>query len=208
MELGHMAKLFFQKEHLKYFYICVCLYLYGDLTIYSAAISKSLRDVTCNYDNCNKTSLDSFDLCWDNWPINRGQVYRLNILIIGLILGPFFNLHTKYLQILTSLFRWFAFVSMIILASISLIEGKGEGNPPKSNIVKMPDLFGVCVYSFMCHHSLPRLITPLKNKKNIYRLISIDYALVLLFYLLLSLTGIFTFKIVEDVYTLNFQKPR
>lgn len=35
MELGHMARLFFKREHLKYFYICVVIYLYGDLTIYS-----------------------------------------------------------------------------------------------------------------------------------------------------------------------------
>ena len=97
---------------------------------------------------------------------------------------------------------------MIILASIALIEGKGEGHPPKSNLTKLPNLFGVTVYSFMCHHSLPRLITPLKSKRNLYRLLSLDYALVLFFYLFLSLTGIFTFKFVEDVYTLNFQKPR
>lgn len=97
---------------------------------------------------------------------------------------------------------------MIILASIALIQGKGEGHPPKSNLSKLPSLFGVGVYSFMCHHSLPRLITPLKDKTKIYRLLSLDYALVLFFYLFLSLTGIFTFGMVEDVYTLNFQKPR
>lgn len=139
--------------------------------------------------------------------IDRGQVYRLYILIIGLIL-PFFNLHSKYFQLLTTVFRWCAFTSMIALASFTLIEGKGEGSPPKNNLTKLPNLFGVSVYSFMCHHSLPRLITPIKNKRYLYRLISLDYALVLFFYLLLSLTGIFTFRFVEDVYTLNFQKPR
>ena len=106
MELGHMAKMFFKKEHLKYFYICIVIYLYGDLTIYSTAISKSLRDVTCTYDNCNKTELDAGDLCWEGLSISRGQVYRLYILLIALLLGPFFNLHTKYLQFLTTVFRW------------------------------------------------------------------------------------------------------
>lgn len=101
-----MAKMFFKKEHLKYFYLCIIIYLYGDLTIYSTAISKSLRDVTCSYDNCNKTELDASDPCWESLSISRGAVYRLYILIIALFLGPFFNLHTKYLQLLTSIFRW------------------------------------------------------------------------------------------------------
>lgn len=107
MELGHMAKMFFKKEHLKYFYLCIVLYLYGDLTIYSTAISKSLRDVTCAYDNCNKTELDASDLCWESLAVSRGQVYRLYILLIAVCLGSFFNLHTKYLQFLTTIFRWF-----------------------------------------------------------------------------------------------------
>jgi len=164
MELGHLAKMFFKKEHLKYFYMVICLYLYGDLTIYSTAISKSLRDVTCTYDNCNKTELDSNDLCWTSMNFSRGQVYGLYILLLGLIL-PFFNLHTKHLQVLTTLFRWFSFTSMIALASTALLNGKGEGKPPIANFKRLPNLFGISVYSFMCHHSLPRLITPLRTTR-------------------------------------------
>ena len=106
MELGHMAKMFFKKHHLKYFYICIIIYLYGDLTIYSTAISKSLRDVTCNYENCHKADLEASDPCWQNLAISREQVYRLYILVIALFLGPFFKLNSKYLQLLTSIFRW------------------------------------------------------------------------------------------------------
>lgn len=97
---------------------------------------------------------------------------------------------------------------MIILATYALINNKGEGAPPKSNISRIPNLFGLGIYAFMSHHSLPRLITPLKSKKNLFRLLFLVYIVVLSFYLVLSLTGIFTFKVVEDVYTLNFQKAR
>ncbi len=32
-------------------------------------------------------------------------------------------------------------------------------HPPVMRIDGLPNLFGVCVYSFMCHHSLPSLGT-------------------------------------------------
>lgn len=48
-------------------------------------------------------------------------------------------------------------------------------------------------------------MTPISRKKNIYNLILTDYIVILLFYCLLSLTGIFTFKEINDLYTLNFQ---
>jgi len=46
MELGAMANMFFSKVGVKLFYITIAIYLFGDLAIYAAAISKSLRDVT------------------------------------------------------------------------------------------------------------------------------------------------------------------
>lgn len=58
---------------------------------------------------------------------------------------------------------------MIVWAIILLAEDKGEGHPQPAHITKLPQLFGVCVYSFMCHHSLPALITPINEKKSILR---------------------------------------
>ncbi len=46
IELGAMANMFFSKFGVKLFYISITIYLFGDLSIYAAAISKSLRDVT------------------------------------------------------------------------------------------------------------------------------------------------------------------
>ena len=94
---------------------------------------------------------------------------------------------------------------MIVLASMQLAKGKGEGNPKVADISGVPTLFGVCVYSFMCHHSLPSLATPIKNKSALYSLFAGDYALILGFYAILSFTGIFCFKDIEDLYTLNFK---
>lgn len=97
---------------------------------------------------------------------------------------------------------------MIALALVALFGGKGRGHPPMANLSGLPNLFGVCVYSFMCHHSLPSLITPINRKQKIYWLLFSDYALILAFYSLLSFTGAFTFNNLQDIYTLNFQRDK
>lgn len=45
VELGEMANLFFNKMGRMTFYCSLCIYLYGDLSIYSAAVAKSIMDV-------------------------------------------------------------------------------------------------------------------------------------------------------------------
>lgn len=44
-ELSDMATLFFNDFGRILFYLCFVVYLYGDLSIYSAAVARSLRDV-------------------------------------------------------------------------------------------------------------------------------------------------------------------
>jgi hypothetical protein len=46
IELGTMAKIFLPSLAVKFFYTAIAVYLYGDLVIYAAAISKSIRDVS------------------------------------------------------------------------------------------------------------------------------------------------------------------
>ena len=97
---------------------------------------------------------------------------------------------------------------MIILAIIYIAKGTGEkGNPPVASFGGVPNLFGVSVYSFMCQHSLPSLVTPIKDKKDLSKLLAADYFLILLFYMLLGMTAIYCFPSndLKDIYTLNFQ---
>lgn len=210
VEMGQMVSLLFNKIGVVLFYCCICVYLYGDLAIYCAAVSKSLRDVTCTYSNCSK-NLTLDDRCWPNSELSRRNAYRVYNVVFLALLGPFvfFNVQkTKYLQILTSLLRWIAFLTMIILAVIHLANGHRGGYPPLANWSGVPSLFGVCVYSFMCHHSLPSLVTPISNKRKIFMLFAFDYVAILGFYLLLGFTGVFTFSDLSDLYTLNFQPDK
>ncbi|XP_014675621.1 PREDICTED: transmembrane protein 104-like [Priapulus caudatus] len=212
IEMGQMASTFFSRCGVNLFYICIAVYLYGDLAIYAAAVPKSLRDVACYKVNVtnNSEGNDETDLCWPGTEskITRFSAYRIFLLGFTLFLGPFtfFNAQkTKYLQLFTSVMRWVAFLIMIIVAAIRLAQGEGHGSPPVAQFAGVPTLFGVCVYSFMCHHSLPSLVTPMRDKSHLFSLLAAIYVTIFTFYMLLSFTAVFTFSKLEDLYTLNFE---
>lgn len=97
-----------------------------------------------------------------------------------------------------------AFIFMISIALKLLITDGAKGHPVSMNIYGVPALFGACVYSFMCHHSLPSLLAPIRDKQAVLRTLGVDYIVICLFYILLAMTGIFAFERLEDLYTLNF----
>lgn len=209
IELGEMASLFYNKVGRTLFYIALCVYLYGDLSIYVAAIAKSMSDIVCKYENIeNADNMEDFDVkCSDSIELDKMQVYRIFVLLFALLVAPFsyFNVQkTKYLQILTSTMRWCAFTIMIGIAVILLLKNGPKGSPPLTNFLGMPALVGASVYSFMCHHSLPGLIAPFTNKQYVVRQLALDYALICVFYVLLAFTGSFAFAKLSDLYTLNF----
>ena len=111
-----------------------------------------------------------------------------------------------FLMFSTALSFNIAFIVMIALACIRLAtKDESElGHPPIAAFDGIPNLFGACIYSFMCHHSLPSLVTPISPKRGLYRLFMADYILIGAFYLLLGFTGMFAFQNLKDLYTLNF----
>ncbi|XP_046458221.1 transmembrane protein 104-like [Daphnia pulex] len=216
IEMGKLAHLFFNRGGTILFFICITIYLYGDLAIYGAAVGKSLRDTACTYFPvdvpCNET-LNGTVACWEGSDLTRDNAYRLFLSIFVLLIGAFgfFNVQkTLLLQILTGLVRWTAFIAMIILACVRLLSSpkENQGHPPVANVNGLPNLFGACVYSFMCHHSLPSLVTPISPKRGLYKLLALDYFMIAGFYLLLGFTGMFAFPHLEDLYTLNFVPNR
>nr|XP_005332585.1 transmembrane protein 104 isoform X1 [Ictidomys tridecemlineatus]XP_021586878.1 transmembrane protein 104 isoform X1 [Ictidomys tridecemlineatus] len=215
VEMGQMASMFFNKVGVNLFYFCIIIYLYGDLAIYASAVPFSLMQVTCSTTDNDSCGVDTdakyndTDLCWG--PLRRVDAYHIYLAVFTLLLGPFtfFDVQkTKYLQILTSLMRWIAFAIMIVLALVRIGKGQGEGHPPLADPSGLRNLLGVCVYSFMCQHSLPSLVTPVSSKRYLTRLVFLDYVLILAFYGLLSFTAIFCFRgdSLIDMYTLNFAR--
>ena len=62
------------------FFVCIAIYLYGDLAIYGAAIAKTMRDTSCTYfpanASCNAT-LPGDTPCWENMRLTRDDTYRI-----------------------------------------------------------------------------------------------------------------------------------
>jgi len=217
LELAEMADMLFNNVGRLAFSLCMVAYLYGDLAIYCTAVAKSLRDVSCTYslstanmtNTTSNATLQLSDPCWAGVALTRSDAYRIFVAVFLLLLGPFafFNVSkTKYLQIFTTVMRWVAFIAMVTL-SITRIADKStpHGNPPVADFSTAPTVFGVSVYAFMCHHSIPSLVSPIKNKSAIAAIMATDYILIALFYLILAYTGIFAFPTVPDLYTLAFQ---
>lgn len=112
-----------------------------------------------------------------------------------------------------------AFILMIVMASVQLLQNGSKGSPAAADLRGFGSLFGVAVrkwwfynlseyipqvYAFMCHHSIPGLVTPIRDKANLStKLISV-YSMIYLFYCALSMTGTFAFEHVQDIYTINF----
>ncbi|CAJ0610399.1 unnamed protein product [Cylicocyclus nassatus] len=207
IEVGHMANMFLGKIGVIICNVFMDVYLFGDLAIYSTTVPKSLMSVICETPTGTTPPHDR--LCRPGWPgfFTRFTVYRLCIVLFIMVTLPMIIVgvtKTKYLQLTTTACRWIAFLLMIVLAIVQIASEGAETIPPPADIHGFGAVFGVTVYAFMCHHSLPSLVTPMNTKAHVFIKVLGVYILVLAFYVTLSITGSFAFKEVQDVYTLNF----
>lgn len=165
-----------------------------------------------------------------------GGSYYVFLVIFILCLGPFAYVgvaKTKYLQMFTTAMRWVTFLLLISLC-IAGIAGAGGGVDDfevfaRSTVVREPSvrpktfniaslsgttfMFGASVYSFMCQHSLPSLVSPITNQARTGTMLLWVFIVVALFYLLLVYSAMFRFeaKALENhyykgVYTLVWQQ--
>ena len=95
---------------------------------------------------------------------------------------------------------------MVALAGKHISQHGTVTLPHAADIKAVPSMFGVAVYSFMCQHSLPSLVTPINNKRRLSFVLLGDFVLVLMFYALVNFTAILAFPQtdLEDEYSNNF----
>ncbi|CAI5726907.1 unnamed protein product [Peronospora effusa] len=207
MELAEMAELLFSHRGIVAFYACITVYLYGDLAIYAVAVPKSLREIICP-----RPSTDA--VVWEcSNRLNSSDLYRLFVVLFGLLLGPFTFGHvnkTRILQLVSTVIRHASFGLMIVLASVGIAQGHGRSVTDVVSYEKprnVTTFFGVCIYSFMCHHSIPGLVAPITDKTKVRTILAAAFIAVLSVYFVLCTSAIFRFRPedVEDVYTLNFK---
>uniref|UniRef100_A0AAV1T5E8 Amino acid transporter transmembrane domain-containing protein n=1 Tax=Peronospora matthiolae TaxID=2874970 RepID=A0AAV1T5E8_9STRA len=207
VELAEMAELLFSHRGVVAFYACITVYLYGDLAIYAVAVPKSLREMICPRPSADAVVWACSDEC------NSSELYRLFVVLFGLLLGPFTFGHvhkTRTLQLVSTVVRHASFGLMIVLASVGIARGHGRSVADVVSYEKPSNIatfFGVCIYSFMCHHSVPGLVAPITNKSKVGTVLISAFMAVLSVYFVLCASATFRFKPedVQDVYTLNFK---
>jgi len=190
VEVGLMSELFLGRIGYYCFYVIIIIYLYGDLAIYAVTIPKSLQTVTGGW---HTSSVN----------VSEKNVYYVYLAIFSVFIVPwtFFNFQkTKPLQLFTIATRNIALFMMIIICLIYIGEGEGASAKqlPFFDFTGLPALFGVTIYAFMCHHSLPGLLSPVKDKKHLNRLMLGDFITIYIVYGGLCASALFAFGTVTN----------
>jgi len=201
--IGRLGKILFT--------ITIIIYLYGSLSVFSVTVPISVVSVTGGFSIGNAH-------------FSADAVYYLYLLCFALVVCPlcFFNFQkTKYFQLFTMLNRTLALYTMITISIVFIAEGNGAVIKDLKwvDFGKLPALFGVSVFAFMCHHSLPGIISPIKNKNAIHLLMFIDVLAILITYVTLGATAMVAYGAetkekcdfqpgppctLQKLYTLNF----
>lgn len=191
IEIGQMAEIFFNNFGQICFYILFILYLYGSSTIFASFAPSSILKLAY-LDKTPPTWM--YDIC----------LLGFAAVMIPLCLSDFQK--TKYLQIVGVVVRQVAVVVMIVLAFVSLASrGLRSQDVPLWKFSDLPNLVGGAVYSFMCHHSLPGIISPMREKEKEKWVAAVVFSIVACLYLLLSLSVIAAYgTMVESPVTFNF----
>eukprot|EP01114_Cavostelium_apophysatum_P014544 TRINITY_DN3801_c0_g1_i1.p1 TRINITY_DN3801_c0_g1~~TRINITY_DN3801_c0_g1_i1.p1 ORF type:complete len:510 (+),score=104.71 TRINITY_DN3801_c0_g1_i1:96-1625(+) len=201
IEVGLMSELFLGPIGQKIFYVILVIYLYGDLAIYAVTIPSSLAKVT------------------GGWTVgghylNSCSVYYIYLAIFafGVIPMSCFNFQkTKILQYITLATRNFSLLTMIILSIYFVAKHQNhvhinEETVPLFNVSALPAIFGVSIYAFMCHHSLPSLLSPVKDKSRLNTLMGLDFVAIFMVYTGLCTSAMYAFGAgnIQELYTWNF----
>eukprot|EP00038_Savillea_parva_P000396 m.95945 g.95945 ORF g.95945 m.95945 type:complete len:582 (-) comp10132_c0_seq1:67-1812(-) len=235
-EMAAMAGTFFTPLGEILFYITLIVYLYGDLCIYAAAVPVSLQNVVCpmgeNATGGGHTICPAFK--WAG--VTVAGSYYVFLVIFAVCLGPFAYVgvaKTKYLQMFTTSMRWITFLLLISLCVAGIAGAQGgvddfevygdsttDRKPsvlPKTfetaSLSGTTFMFGASVYSFMCQHSLPSLVSPITDQSRTGIMLFWVFVVVALFYLLLVYSAMFRFEAdtlqnteYKGVYTLVWQQ--
>lgn len=195
-ELGLCAEQFLGRIGKFLFYLVIIFYLYGDLAIYAVSVPKSVLKVTGPI-----------------FSLSEVNTFRIFALIFAIIIVPICYLSfskTKYLQLFTMFLRNTSLLLMIVLCLIFIIEGKGSSwkDLKLFDLGGIETLYGVTIYSFMCHHSLPGIVSPIKDKRNLGVLFSLDFISIFMSYVSLCYVSIFAFGSLKNEQCTEFGNGR
>lgn len=229
-ELMNMAHTFLPAWGHRALSVCISLYLFGDLAIYAVTIVVSLSNFT------GTLHLGSWVIDGTSTPCHDGgDVYYFFLVAFSVVALPFAysNIQKqKLLHAVSLVMRYFSFFAMIAI-SISFLASNCPNLPSPSQCLSLSNarlfdlsgltvLFGVAIYAFMCHHSLPAIIAPINSKRRLNSLTLSVFAVIYALYISFSLIGLFAFAghdrscsaadlsncTIKSVFTLNFRDYR
>ncbi|KAL3694962.1 hypothetical protein R1sor_008613 [Riccia sorocarpa] len=189
-ELSEMASRYYNRTGLVLFFSLLIVYMYGDGVIASTVIVRSLVTFIFGEDE-------------PAWAFGL----LLSIFFIFILPFCFFDFQkTKGLQMVTMVIRNASLVTIIFLAFRAALQKDQLVKQVRlTNFGALPNLFGGAVYSFMCHQSLPGIITPIANKKNIMKLTGAVFGFIYIIYMILFIGCLLAFGAdVRDPVTFNF----
>jgi amino acid permease len=183
VEIGELSELFLGRAGQALFFLTIIVYLMGDLAIYATTIADSLARVTGGW------SIGKYYL-------SETEAYYIYVLLVLVIVAPlgFLNFNSpyvKYLQFVTMAIRNLALLLMISL-TIDLMANRKKGEHAPAIPFFRPDVpsfFGTAIYAFMCHHSLPGIIAPMKDKRKVTTILGVDFILIASLYILLGVVA-------------------
>ncbi len=166
------------------------IYLTGTMATYSALIASTFKSLIAD----TVFNTDSY------------YVFIALTVLIGapLSFGNFQN--TKYIQIIICFARFSVFVIMLITTAIYFFQGDSENTKTSSpdsrpkdfdkyyvNFSGISSLYGNIVFTFMTHHSLPGLLSPIRPEKHIKHVLATSLAFCASCYIILCSFGMLAF---------------
>uniref|UniRef100_A0A0M3JRC2 Transmembrane protein 104 homolog (inferred by orthology to a C. elegans protein) n=1 Tax=Anisakis simplex TaxID=6269 RepID=A0A0M3JRC2_ANISI len=175
-----MASMFLGRWGLIASYVTLTVYLFGDLAIYSSTVPKSIMNIICSTVNSTDIwpSTRWYDECRHGWPsvVNtRISIYRISVLLFVTLITPLVVVGITRTKYLQLSTSFCRWTAFALMICLAVISLIRDG---------------------------PEGAPPAVHFSG-FGLFGI-YLCVLAFYVALSLTGVFAFGIVFDVYTLNF----
>jgi len=186
VEIGQLSELFLGRAGQALFFVTIIVYLLGDLAIYATTIADALARVTGGWKI-------------GKYVLNDTEAYYVYVLCVLVVVAPlgFLNFNSpyvKYLQFATMAIRNVALLLMISL-TIDLIAKTSPAERPKIPFFKIDfaAFFGTAIYAFMCHHSLPGIIAPMKSKLRVTSILAMDFVIIASVYILLGILAVICF---------------
>ncbi|KAL0237148.1 hypothetical protein PCE1_000545 [Barthelona sp. PCE] len=190
IEYSKMANLYFSDGFKLFFTLIFCFYFLGDLAIYTVGAPNTLQQWV-------DFEMDFMGMHLTDMALQRFFLIAFAIIVVPLCLADMQN--TKILQIITLGLRLVAFYTMIILGALHVMGGRTGGmtHVPMWDFKNVGAVLGSTVYSFMSHHSLPSMLTPIKAKnksKTTKKTLLADFFTIGISYILLSSTAMLAFS--------------